>query len=206
MKKIFFSLLSLAAFAGMLGSCREQSRIPEPEVESLPLILPDINPAKNVFTFTPSRAAESTNPTRPVFEFTVNPSQVSGIKLEVVEVYKTFVRGGTTFGPRVKVKDLTSFPATVSINSQDALTDLYLTNNPPPVTVPATPPPIPIKATTSTGNNRIISGDAVVFTFEYVVNGGRRIVLTPLKTVAGVTGVISGNRTAAPFAAIVTFK
>lgn len=206
MKKFVFPFLLLGAAAGALSGCREQARIPEPATEDMPLILPDINPAKNVFTFTPSRASESTNPTRPVFEFTVNPTQVDGVKLEVVEVYKTFARGGTTFGPRVKVKDLTSFPATVSINSQDALTDLYLTNNPPPVTVPATPPPIPIKATTPTGNNRILSGDAVVFTFEYVVNGGRRIVLTPLTTVAGVTGVISGNRTAAPFAAIATFK
>jgi len=203
MKNLVFSLVSLASFAGALSGCREQSRIPEPAVESLPLILPEINPAKNVFTFASARAPEASNPTRPVFEFTVNPTQVEGVQLATVEVYKSFARG--TVGPRVKVKDLTSFPATVTINSQEALTDLYLTNNPPPVTVPATPPPTPIKATSPTANNRILNGDAIIFTFEYVLSDGRRIVITPLTT-TGVTGVVTGIRATAPYAAVATFK
>lgn len=204
MKKLLFSLSMLISLAGAFSGCREQSRIPEPAIESVPLILPEINPARSVFTYAPARASEASNPVRPVFEFIVNPSQVADVQLETVEVYKSFARDGT-LGPRVKVADLTSFPATVSLTSQQALTDLYLTNNPPPITVPATPPPTPIKATTATGLNRILSGDAVIFTFEYVLSGGRRIVLTPLTT-TGVTGVVTGSRTAAPFAAIATFR
>ena len=110
-----------------------------------------------------------------------------------------------SFGPRVKVTDLTSFPATVTLTSQEALTDLYLTNNPPLITVPATPPPIPVKAITPAGGNRIARGNAVVFTFELIVNGGRRVVLTPLTT-TGVIGAVTGTQTAAPYAAIATFR
>ena len=192
--------------AGLFSGCREQAKIPQPKAESMPLILPAINPEKNFFDFTPSRAAEASNPVRPVFEFTVNPPQVAGVQLERVEVYKSFFRGAS-FGPRVKVTDLTSFPATVTLTSQEALTDLYLTNNPPLVTVPATPPPIPVKAITATATNRISVNDAVVFTFELIVNGGRRVVLTPLTTTgAGVTGAVTGVQAAAPYAAVATFR
>ena len=134
----------------------------------------------------------------------MNPSQVADVQLETVGVYKSFARDGT-LGPRVKVADLTSFPATMSLTSQQPRTDLYITNNPLPITVPATPPLTPIKTTTTTGLNRILSGDAGIFTFECVLSGGRRIVLTPLTT-TGITGVVTGSRTAAPFVAIATFR
>ena len=119
-------------------------------------------------------------------------------------MHKSFARDGT-LGPRVKVADLTSFPVTMSLTSQQPLTDLYITNNPLPITVPVTPPLTPIKTTTTTGLNRILSGDAGIFTFECVLSGGWRIVLTPLTT-TGITGVVTGSRTAAPFVAIATFR
>ena len=196
MKKLIFSLFLLIPLTGSLSSCREQSKIPEPQVDSVPLILPEINSAKNFFSFLPSQASVASNPTRPVFEFTVNPSQVSGVQLETVEVYKSFVRDGV-FGPRVKVKDLTSFPAVVSITSQEALTDLF-TNN----TLQSF-----VKAPNANSINRIFNGgkDAIVFTFEYVLSGGRRVILTPLTT-AGTTGAVTGIQSAAPYAAVATFK
>ena len=110
MKKLIFSLFLLVPLVGSLSSCREQSKIPEPQVDSVPLILPEINPAKSFFSFLPSQASVASNPTRPVFEFTVNPSQVAGVQLETVEVYKSFVRDGVfgeiTHGEAAYLHDL----------------------------------------------------------------------------------------------------
>ena len=207
MKNFFASCLLLLATAGALSSCRDTSKLPEPANESIPLIIPAVNPQKSFFSFTESRASVNTavtsNYVRPVFEFVVNPS--SGYaELQTVEVYKSY-RRGTTFGPRVKVTDLTSFPATISINSQDAITGLYL--NSPTV---ATPAPLPIKALTDAAINRIAnSGDAVVFTFEYVMKDGRRIILTPLNTTkdSGSEGaVIASSLVNAPLAAVAEFR
>lgn len=209
MKKLLFSLLLLSPLAGALSSCREQSKIPEPSVESIPLILPEINPAKSYFAYAASRnsvnTAASTNTPRPVFEFVVNPSQ-GYAELQTVEVYKCFRRGinPPVFGPRVKVADLTSFPATVSINSQDALTDLYLSS---PTTANPTPTSIKASPQSPSQANRILNnGDAVVFTFEYVMKDGRRIVLTPLSTADGSVGVPTGNQIFAPYAAVAEFR
>ena len=101
------------------------------------------------------------------------------------------------FGPRVKVKDLTSFPAVVSITSQEALTDLF-TNN----TLQSF-----VKAPNATSVNRIFdaSKDKIVFTFEYVLSGGRHVILTPLTT-SGTTGAVTGNQAGAPYAAVAFFK
>ena len=200
MKKLIFSLFLLIPFVGSLSSCREQSKIPEPQVDSVPLILPQINPAKSFFGYDSSRVAIFGNHVRPVFEFTINPTQVAGVQIETVEVYKTFVRDNV-FGPRVKVKDLTNFPAVVTINSQEALTGLFTNNTPQSF----------VKAPTAFAPNRIFGGgkDAVLFTFEYVLSDGRRVILTPLTTpltTAGTTGAVTGNQAAAPYAALATFR
>ena len=203
MKSLLFSLLCLVALAGTTSSCREQSRIPEPATESVPLILPEINPSKSFFSYTESQVSVDTAArrkyTRPVFEFVVNPSQ-GYAELQTVEVYKSF-RRSTTIGPRVKVADLTSFPATVSINSQDALTGLYLTS---PTT--ANPTPLAVKGATTGLVNRIIRTDAVVFTFEYVLKDGRKIILTPLSGAEGSLGAPTGTMINAPYAAVAVFK
>jgi len=84
MRKLLFSLSMLISLAGAFSGCRKQSRIPEPAGESVPLILPEINPARSVSIYTPARASEASNPVRPVFEFIVNPSQVADVQLETV--------------------------------------------------------------------------------------------------------------------------
>lgn len=197
-------LAALLLAAGSLASCRETSRLPEPAYENLPLILPQINPQKSFFNSTIARisANSPTAPTlvRPVFEFVVAPSQ-GYAELQTVEVYKSFYSNSSkSLGPRVKAMDLTSFPATVSINSQEAITDLY------PAATPAKPIPDPVVNTSVPQGNRLLPFDAVVFTFEYVLKDGRRIILTPISKTPGSVGVAIGTQVNAPYAAIATFK
>ncbi|MBO2011544.1 hypothetical protein [Hymenobacter negativus] len=204
MKNYFASLLLLLSAATTLSSCRETSRLPEPAYESIPIIFPEINPQKSYFDLVTSRysinALATANATRPVFEFVVNPSQGYS-EIQTVEVYKSFFRtASSTLGPRVKVIDLTSFPATVSINSQQALEGLF-------PTTPTTdiPNPIAVLGASPTLQNRIINGNAVVFTFEYVMKDGRRITLTPLSTTVGSIGAPTGPQSLAPMAAYAYF-
>ncbi|MGY3088847.1 hypothetical protein ACVWYF_001887 [Hymenobacter sp. UYAg731] len=207
MKKLLFSLLCLASLAGTTSGCREQSRIPEPATDSVPLILPEINPNKSFFPFRRAQLSEQIRMdsftlkpayyTRPVFEFVVNPSQ-GYAELQTVEVYKSF-RRGTTLGPRVKVADLTSFPATISLSSQEILQGLY------PTSIAGTLPLL-ANPTVLTLNNRIAKNDAIVFTFEYVLKDGRKIILTPLSTVDGSVGAPTGTLINAPYAAVAVFK
>jgi hypothetical protein len=207
MKKLLFSLLSLTVLAGTASSCREQSRIPEPAKESVPLILPEINATKSYYPFLRSQLSEqkridsfSLKPayyTRPVFEFVVNPSQ-GYAELQTVEVYKC-LRRGTTLGPRVKVADLTSFPATVSLTSQESLQGLYPNSTAGTLAVLANPAVLTL-------NNRIVRNDAIVFTFEYVLKDGRRIILTPLSNADGSVGAPTGTLINAPYAAIAVFR
>lgn len=205
MRNRLTSLLGLFLAAGSLASCRESSKLPAPAIESVPLVIPEVNTQKNYFDFVRSRAsvnsAASTGIVRPVFEFVVNPSQ-GYTELNTVEVYKSY-RRGTVLGPRVKVTDLTSFPATVSINSQDVITDLYLAS---PTADNPTPAPLKAPAASPAQNNRVLTGDAIVFTFEYVLKDGRRIVLTPLSTTTGSVGAPTGTQINTPYAAVALFR
>jgi hypothetical protein len=204
MKSYFASFLLLSA-ATVLSSCRETSKLPEPANESIPIIFPEINPQKATFNRIAAGYSETAlvanNATRPVFEFVVNPSK-GYTEIQTVEVYKSFFRNASTpLGPRVKVADLTSFPATITIDSQTALTGLYPTSPTPDI-----PNPILVKGATPTSPNRIIAGNAVVFTFEYVMKDGRRIILTPLSTALGSVGAPTGPQTNAPLAAVAYFR
>jgi hypothetical protein len=204
MKNYFASFLLLLSAVAGLSSCRESSKLPEPKNESVPLIIPEVNATKSFFPFRRSQLSEqiridslSSRPdyyTRPGFEFVVNPSQ-GYAELQTVEVYKSF-RRGTTYGPRVKIADLTSFPATISLTSQQALKDLYPNSIPGTLAVLANP-------TVLTLNNRIVRNDAIVFTFEYVLKDGRRIVLTPVSTD---NTLLASSLLNAPLAAIAVFR
>ena len=74
--------------------------------------------------------------------------------------------------------------------------------------MPANPTPSPVRApiANSAQNNRVLTGDAIVFTFEYVLKDDRRIVLTPLSTTAGSVGAPTGAQINAPLAAIALFR
>jgi hypothetical protein len=214
MKNYLASLLLLLSTGMTLSSCRETSKLPEPKNESVPLIIPEINPQKSFFPFNRSRESVNTNiasgVARPEFEFVVNPSQGYG-ELQTVEVYKSFRRGqeGSTlaYGPRVKVTDLTSFPATITLNSQDALRGLF----------PTATGTTPVLATSDNAINRLVSplvsptgnvadniaNDAIVFTFEYIMKDGRRIILTP---VSAANTLLPSSLVNKPLAAVAEFK
>lgn len=194
MKNHLAILLLLLSVAGGLTSCREESRLPAPKLlGSLPLITPVLStdPEKAYFNFRRSQLSDNglltstaiTNRTRPVFEFTFSLDNTRDLKVKTVEVYKSFQRI-SDLGPRVLVGSYSSFPATVSLNSQDALAGLSRLITQPP----ALPYLLDIKATTPTANNAIFNNlDSILFTFEYVLEDGRRIILTP------VTKKILGN-------------
>lgn len=228
MKNLLFGLALLASAAAASG-CRETSKLPEPAIESMPLIFPeyssDVN--KTYYNFTYSNASlidlvdTLGNPVkRSVFEFTINPTN-RDIKIRTVEVYKSFAslltngNGNTPlgspvpygqsykFGPRVKVGDYNSFPAKISLDSKAALTGLYYldTDGGSSPIIPAYPA-LPNGDYDDNTSGILKPGNAVMFTFEYVLADGRRIVLTPLDN----RGAITGTFTAVPYSALALFR
>ncbi|MCB2378157.1 hypothetical protein LGH70_11220 [Hymenobacter sp. BT635] len=194
MKKIVFGLFLLVASGAGLTSCKEESNMPAPAVESVPAIFPQVNPAKSFFDLNSSKAATSSNPTRPVFEFTIDLGKERDLKVERVEVFKSYRRGAVV-SPRVKAGDYSSFPATVSINSKDALQGLSRLSG--TTLVPVIPAAGP-----DAFNNLVLANDAIVFTFDLIVEGGRRIVLAPTNA----AGSPTGTQILAPYAAIAVFR
>lgn len=219
MKNIFFGLSLLIVGTGALAGCRETSKLPEPAFESMPLIIPEYSSdiKKTYYDFRRARASFdylADSLTRPVFEFTINPTN-RDIKIRTVEVYKSF--GSTvgtpapppgikspaplgrnfSFGPRVKVGEYSSFPATVTVRSDVAIADLpYYPAGLGGISQLVAP------INNSLFANAIAPGTAVVFTFEYVLEDNRRIILTPLDSRGSVTGTFA----AAPYAAVALFK
>ena len=190
MKNIFASVLLLVSVAGSLTSCVDKSKLPAPPLAgSVPLITPVISsdPEKNHFDFTRTQVSDTrlatdvniTNRTRPVFEFSFELNNNRDKKVKTVEVYKSFLRG-TTFGTRVLAGSYNSFPVTVSLNSQQALTGLQRVI----AQAPALPYLLEVKGATAAAPNPILRNDAIVFTFEYVLEDDSRIILTPVTATA----------------------
>ncbi|GAB2692738.1 hypothetical protein GCM10011495_01990 [Hymenobacter frigidus] len=217
MKKVIFGLILLSAM-GSLSACKDSSKIPAPEVTSVPLILPRLSsdPAKTYFdtqraNVSINRLATLPNPTRPVLEFFIDIPDQRDVKIKTVEVYKSFKRLGQPIGPRALSGSYTSFPATVSLTSQEALSGLQRLLF---STAPLPSLSLLLAATPSAPNtpNPISSGDAIIFTFEYVLEDGSRVILTPLTDVKldGVgtppARVISGTQINAPYALYGSFK
>lgn len=208
----FLSGLLLLAL-GAAGGCKESSKIPAPAVTSVPLIFAKASPDLQKSYFDTQRAAASLNnlprladPTRPVFEFSFAVPDQRDVQLKAVEVYKSFQRG-VRIGPRVLVGSYSSFPVTVSLNSQEALTGLQqLFFSSPSATLPTLRN---LLGATASLPNEIFSGDFVVFTFEYVLQDGSRVILTPLADVrlagGGVAKVISGTQINPPYALYAKF-
>jgi hypothetical protein len=178
MKKIFFGLLLLAGSSATLSSCKDADRDPAPPVKSMPVIMPVLTPGKDFINFDSVRAYSPGRRERQVFEFTINPTGQRDIKLEAVEMYKSYMRPGASgpvFGPRVLVGTYTTFPATFRYTFPELLSGLQRYNG------ETLNPVQPVNPTAL--NNLIAVGDAVVFTFEYIAEGNQRIVLTPLNSV-----------------------
>ncbi|GAC1373172.1 MAG: hypothetical protein NVSMB30_14830 [Hymenobacter sp.] len=202
----------VVALAG-LGSCKESSRIPAPAVTSVPLIFPKASTDVEKNHYDTQRAAASinnlprlANPTRPVFEFTFDVPDQRDVKLKAVEVYKSFQRG-ISIGPRVLVGAYSTFPTTVTLNSQEALTGLQRLFYSTGATLPTLRN---LLAATPAAPNEVLTGDLIVFTFEYVLQDGSRVILTPLSDVklaggAAAAKVISGTQINPPYALYARF-
>ena len=212
MKKLLFGLLFVSAM-GSLSSCKESSKIPAPDVTSVPLIFPKVSSVVENNHFDTQRAGASvnnlprlTNPTRPVFEFSIDIPDQRDVQIQSVEVYKSFQRG-ISIGPRVLVGSYSSFPATVSLNSQAALTGLQRLFFVTGVTLPTLRN---LLGATDSNPNEVLTGDLIVFTFEYVLKDGTRVILTPLTDVKLATGgpakVISGTQINPPYALYAKFQ
>ena len=230
MKNHIASLLLMLVVAGSLASCREESKLPAPKISgSVPLIFPQISsdPAKAYFDYDRARLSTNNlnNPsflpnikdrTRPVFEFSFNLDNTRDKKVKVVEVYKSFYRP-PSFGPRVLYGSYSSFPVTISLTSQDALTDLQR------VITGQTPLPylLNVKGANNVQANNLsaLKTDAVVFTFEYILEDDSRVILTPvINTAVGpapggtppatstVPVLAATTQVNAPFAVVATFR
>lgn len=192
------------------SSCEDKDKIPAPEVQSVPLVFPQIDATKNYFQYTRTRQSvdqiTAAGGTRPVFEFTLNLGEQRDINIKTIQVYKSFRRGTGAIGPRVLVGDYSTFPAIVSINSQDALTGLMRVG----VDANDRAVLVPVKAATNSTANPISPNDAIIFTFEYIAEDGRHIILTPLTKTTLADGStfqsISGTQINAPYAAIAVIK
>ena len=206
MKKIIFGLLLMSGL-GSLSACKESSKDPAPAVTSVPLLLPQPSSDPEKDHFDTRRANVSTNnlatlanPTRPVFEFTFAIPDQRDVNIKAVEVYKSFQRGNF-IGPRAFFNSYTSFPATVSVNSQTALAGLKRLGNAPTGVVPAL---YDLLGATASAPNPVVAGDRIVFTFEYVLQDGSRVILTPLSDVkindGSTVKVISGTQINPPYA------
>jgi hypothetical protein len=200
MKSYITRLLLLFSAAAALPACRETSKLPEPAYENLPLVVPkpSTDTAKAYLNYQRSRVSDNTlqtsssitNRTRPVFEFTFDLNNNRDRKVKTVEVYKTFERVTSRDYPRgnrVLVGSYSSFPATVTQGSQELLTGLYraIPNSPSPYV-------LALKGKDSATLNGVFKGDAIVFTFEYILEDGTRIILTP------VTSLKIGNNPGPP--------
>lgn len=168
-----FILAALLAFPFFLGACSDEKRaeeMPFPETEKVAFVFPDISATEN------SYALSTANP---VFTFSLDLKEKANDIAQVL-VYKSFQRGTNAANrlPRVLQTTLTSFPATISVNLEQALTGVVRNNAP-------------------LTRALLIANDRFIFTFELVMKDGRTVVLTPLAN-----GLVSGTQAAAPFAAI----
>lgn len=191
----------MLATLGGLASCREASRLPAPKLAgNVPLIIPvaSADTAKQYLNYDRTRAsnAQLANfppATRPVFEFSFNIDNSRSKRVQVVEVYKSFKRGGSAgaiFGPRVLLGSYSSFPVTISLDSQALLEGLQR------IIIPSSGNTylLALKAANPNASNlQVQRNDAIVFTFEYILEDGSRVVLTPLNYVkvgASPSGVV----------------
>jgi hypothetical protein len=215
MRTLFPALPGLAAAALSFTSCQDADRLPMPATTSLALVRATVDADADTFNLLRARVSNITlpalpNPTRPLFRFTLDLTEQRDARVTKVFVYKTYRRGSNAsvynYGPRVLAREVTTFPTTLTFDSQEALTDLTRFGD---------SVLIPIKARDDSQQNRVSAGEAIIFTYEYEaeINGQtQRVILTPTSKVAvsspspQTVEVISGTQITPPYSVVVTFR
>ena len=204
MKRIFLGLLMLASATGTFSSCKDSAKIPAPAEEDMPLILPHFAMGDKTTSYLDYFRARysaqqliDSGATRPSISFIIDPSMAD--KIRTVEVYKSFgtfntssLRNGfpnsySNIYPRVKAAEFSTFPAMYKANSEEIAEGLTRAG-------------APVKPVS--GVYQAFTPNAVIiFTFEYILKDGRRIILTPLDR----RGAISGTFSYPPYALATSF-
>jgi hypothetical protein len=214
MKNFALAASLLLASSAALTSCYDRDRDPMPEYSSVALVKATIDPATDTLALRPAQAAENTNPTRPEVRFTIDLYSQRDVKVTKVYVYTTLRRGtGTsiTYSSRHLLTEVTTFPTTLTFNSQQLLEGMYRlgADN----AGKATSYPY-IRLANQT--NSIFANDVILLTYEYELENGKRIILTPVTikkaTVTGTTEpeqeyeVITGSQIQPPYALPIVFR
>ena len=201
MTKVFFRLALLTAALGAFTACREEDKLPAPDVTSVPLFFPIVDRTVTEFdtvlrvpTLVTTRSIASDadlpntpaaddleNPDlpnrgkRPVLQFSINITDQRDVRLKAVEVYASLRRGtGGLIGPRVLKQTITSFPATVTLTGRELIAGLQYfqpRGNTREVITVDDP---------AFSRPRVFKGDYAIITFEYVLEDDSRVILTPL--------------------------
>jgi hypothetical protein len=238
MKKIARAFFLLTSLSLVFVSCKDSDKDPAPSFVSVGLVKTTVDApfdiASGAYQYNLDRVQRSDDrlpgviqdsidgqplsPTRPVINMTVDLYSQRDAQITKVYVYKTRRSGANpttyTYGPRVLFKEVTTFPTTLTFNSQEALADLQrigtgLINDTTRTTL------INILGATAATNNQVFVGDAVVFTYEYEANtpsGPQRIVLTPTRQVTVYTpskrqaDVVTGSQINSPYATVLSFN
>lgn len=194
MNKLLLSLLLFGAATASLTSCKRDQVTPAPAADTVPLALPQpsADPSKRFYNLVAASAAANTNPTRPVFEFTLAPGSNGNTQLASIFVYKSF-RSGGLLRPRMLVGEYSDFPVTISFVSQDILAGVTRANG------------NPVIATNPASRNQLLVNDALVFTFDYKVADGTVFTTTPLD---GTGTITPANSTFAvpPYSIVAEFR
>lgn len=214
MRNVFPALLGLAATALSTTSCQDADRLPMPALTSVALVQASVD--TNTSTLNLQRAKASNDvlrtlpdPTRPLLRFTLKLTPQRDAPVTKVFIYKTHRRGSEgfyTYGPRVLAREVSTFPTTLTFDSQEILTDMGRFSS---------GILLPLKGSSDSQANRIFAGEAIVFTYEYEIERDgqpQRVILTPTSKV-NVTNpsvqtveIIGGAQVNPPYSVVVPFR
>lgn len=229
MRNSFPALLGLAATALSCTACHDAQPLPTPS-SIVPLIRATVAADADTFDLHSAQSGINnlplqSNPSRPVCRFTIHPNYSGdGIIIRKVYVYKSLRRGGGPpyrYSSRALAREITQLPATLTFDSQEALTGIYsitlanigtsadsLTTGPGSAWNPFIP-------SNGVNHNNIFNFDDIIFTFEYDVeiNGQtQRVALDPTHKVTveypttRELEVFDGPPVSAPYSVTVPFR
>ena len=207
MKNFLIGCLLLSAATG-LSSCKDSAKIPAPAQEDLPLLFPrfEIGDKETSFLkYSTTRMSEdelrAAGLTRPTVKFVIEQVANRDLKIATLEVYKSYGRGANSvfsYTPRVKLAEYpgSALPITATFKSDQLLAGLTFDAGSNAYSPIVKLQPDGITPDPQFSNNNFTDTSRILITFEYIMEDGRRIILTPLSR----AGVVTGTFTNPPYA------